>query len=257
MSFVKGQLNLFMIALGFFTRIPVPSNLDFSQNNLNRASRYFPLVGWLIGAICAFVFWVADQVFSLEVSVLLSMLASVLLTGCFHEDGLADTSDGFGGGWTTKQKLDIMKDSRVGTYGATALWFALTLKFFALTQIESVVVALLIAHPLSRGVSTALIYFLPYVTDIESSKVKPLAESNQKSDLFWGALTGLLALLFVGEFFWIVLLTISITGIISRAYLNKQIGGFSGDTLGAVQQVSELVVYLTILAIQIQLGASL
>lgn len=256
MSFVKAQLNLFFIALGFFTRIPVSANLDFSQDKLNRASRYFPLVGWLIGAICALVFLGASQIFSLEISILLSMLASVLLTGCFHEDGLADTSDGFGGGWTTKQKLAIMKDSRVGTYGATALWFALTLKFYTLTQIEHVVLALIIAHPLSRTVSTALIYYLPYVTDLDSSKVKPLAESNQKNDLFWGVLTGLIALYFVGPFFWIVLLAVCVTGLISRALLRKQIGGFSGDTLGAVQQVSELVIYLTLLTIQIHLGAN-
>ena len=122
MSPIREQLNLFWIAVAFFTRIPVPASVEFSQASLNRASRYFPAVGWLTGVLCAAALWLFMQVFPQDVAVVLSIAVSLLLTGCFHEDGLADSSDGMGGGWTREQKLSIMKDSRIGTYGAAALW---------------------------------------------------------------------------------------------------------------------------------------
>jgi adenosylcobinamide-GDP ribazoletransferase len=267
------QLNLFLIALAFFSRIPVSAKVDFNQQNLNHASRYFSAVGFLIGSLTAASIYLLHFILPLELCLLLSMLLSVFLTGCFHEDGLADTCDGFGGGWKTQQKLEIMKDSRLGTYGATAIWFALSLKFYLLLQIAQsnfilLLVALVISHSLSRWISTAIIYLLPYVSDSKQSKSKPLAEKLQTKDLIINSLIALLTLVllllllaFVGlnslkEFMTLMgliklsgfIITAAIlSGIIMRHIMRKQIQGFTGDTLGATQQVSELMIYLSII----------
>jgi adenosylcobinamide-GDP ribazoletransferase len=245
---IRQQLNLFWIALAFFSRIPVPASTEFSQANLNHASRYFPAVGWLIGCLCAAVLWAASTLFSIEVAVLLSMVVSLLLTGCFHEDGLADSADGMGGGWTVEQKLNIMKDSRIGTYGSAALWASLSLKFVALSQLADPVIALVVAHPLSRVIPTLFIRYMPYVSDTETSKAKPLAEAGSSVDTWIAVVIGGAALcLLPNVFVWLVLVLVGV-GLASYLFLHKQLKGFTGDTLGAVQQVTELAIYLTLLA---------
>ena len=242
------QLNLWWIALAFFTRIPVPASVEFSQASLNRASRYFPAVGWLIGALCATALWLLMLVFPQDVAVLISIAISLLLTGCFHEDGLADTSDGLGGGWTREQKLSIMKDSRIGTYGAAALWVSLTLKFVVLSQLINPVLALLVAHPLSRIIPTVFIAAMSYVSDVDTSKAKPLAESGSGADTAIAIITGLIALMFINNPFIILFVLLVLAGV-AYVFLKRQIGGFTGDALGAVQQVSELAIYLSLLAL--------
>ncbi len=246
MTVLKAQLNLFFIALGFMTRIPVPSWVDFSQAKLNQASRFFPAVGWVVGLICAFIFYLAQLIFPTEISVLISMALSLMLTGCFHEDGLTDSCDGLGGGWTSQQKLNIMKDSRIGTYGAASLWFVLTFKFSALSQLDNIMLALLVAHPISRCVATIFIHVLPYVTDSQKSKVKPLAESSDRTGLSISILIGISALLLVPNQALAILITLIIAGFILAIFFRKQVGGFTGDLLGATQQICELLVYLVL-----------
>ena len=254
------QLNLFYIALGFLTRIPVPNSVDYSQKKLNQASRYFPLVGWLVGLLVGFVFLVVSRILPNEIAVLFSMLSGILLTGCFHEDGLADTCDGLGGGWGKQQKLKIMKDSRLGTYGATGLWFILTFKFYLLFKLSEqssiqIFIAIIVAHPLSRTLSTSMIFLLPYVSDSEISKVKPLAESHQKIDLQISLAIGLASLILVsGTVLWI-LIVLSVFLLFMRRLLLKQIQGFTGDTLGAIQQVSEILIYTVFLVSNLSYGA--
>ena len=241
MNRLSEQLNLWWIAVAFFTRIPVPASVEFSQASLNRASRYFPAVGWLIGALCATALWLLMLVFPQDVAVLISIAISLLLTGCFHEDGLADTCDGLGGGWTREQKLSIMKDSRIGTYGAAALWVSLTLKFVVLSQLINPVLALLVAHPLSRIIPTVFIAAMPYVSDVDTSKAKPLAESGSGADTAIAIITGLIALMFINNPFIILFVLLVLAGV-AYVFLKRQIGGFTGDALGAVQQVSELAI---------------
>ena len=180
------------------------------------------------------------------------MMISLLLTGCFHEDGLADTCDGLGGGWEQKQKLAIMKDSRLGTYGAAGLWFTLMLKYSLLNALSStdIIIMLLVAHPLSRSVSTVMIYLLPNVSDDNTAKVKPLAESLQKQDLLINLLLGCGGLLLVfSQALWLVMILITFV-MLFRLFLLKQINGFTGDTLGASQQIAELLIYLTVIALE-------
>ncbi len=243
----KRECNLWWIALGFFTRLPVPASLDFSQNHLNQASRYFPLVGWLIGVILATSYWLLAPVFGNAIAIILSMGIGFLLTGGFHEDGLADTADGLGGGWSIEQKLTIMKDSRLGSYGALAIWFALTLKFIALWQMTDVIIALLVAHPLSRLAATMMMQLLPYVSDPDVSKSKPLAEKQSSTDALISVLIGSAALLLVASPVVVLFGLVAVIALLALLF-KRQIGGFTGDTLGATQQLSELAVYLCLLA---------
>jgi adenosylcobinamide-GDP ribazoletransferase len=251
-GFFASQLEFFFIALGFFTRIPVPHDLNFSQENLNQASRYFTLVGWLIGALCAAVFCIVVSVLPVSIAILMSMAIGFLLTGGFHEDGLADTADGLGGGWSVAQKLTIMKDSRLGSYGSLALWFVLTCKFMLLLEIANYIAAsvsqlgwiILIAHPLSRMVATAMIYILPYVTDPDQSKVKPLAQSQHRNDMLINLAIGLVTGVLVVEAFLVILIMLLLAGLTMFLLMRQQLGGFTGDTLGATQQFSELAVYI-------------
>ena len=113
---MKKEVQIFLTAVMFYTRIPVPSWVNHDADYLNKATKYFPLIGWIVGIIAVLVFVGANYLFNPSIAIIISMAASVLLTGAFHEDGFADVCDGFGGGWTKEKILMIMKDSRVGAY---------------------------------------------------------------------------------------------------------------------------------------------
>lgn len=246
-SFIRNQVTLVLIALAFLTRFPIPSNIEFCADRVRKACRYFPLIGWLIGLMSGLVFWIAHLWFPQSIAVLLAMLAGVLMTGCFHEDGMADTCDGLGGGWNLEQKLGIMKDSRVGSYGVIALWFTLSFKFLLLMSVSNIVMALIVAHPLSRAMSVLMMYLLPYVTDKKTSKVAGFTNKNHLFDLALAVFIGCLSMLLVPEkFLWLaVALLISTWSL--REIFKRQIGGYTGDTLGATQQITELVIYAILL----------
>ena len=127
---IKKEIELFLLALSFFTRIPVSKKLDYTEEKLSKSTKYFSLIGLIVGAFSMGIYWSSSFVFSKEISILLSMVASVLMTGAFHEDGLADVCDGFGGGWSRERILSIMKDSRIGTFGFVGLLLVMLLKFF-------------------------------------------------------------------------------------------------------------------------------
>ncbi len=247
---MKNQLNLFFLALGFFSRIPMPQWVEYSPEKLNQSSRYLTLVGWLLGALVAGVFFSAHTIFPETISLWLAMGFSLLLTGAFHEDGLADTADGFGGAFAREKKLTIMKDSRIGTYGASALVMALLGKYLLLIENSDIIIALLIAHPLSRATAVSLIADMKYVSDSDTSKSKPLANRLSKIDLTILLITALPALFFLSLVHAAILLAVLIAvRILAKAYLNKQIDGYTGDTLGAVQQISELTIYGVLLVL--------
>ncbi|OBT07874.1 adenosylcobinamide-GDP ribazoletransferase [Vibrio sp. UCD-FRSSP16_10] len=258
-NWFKKQLNLLLIAVSFFTRIPIPKWVEFDSEKLNKASRYFGVVGLLVGLISAFVFWLSQFVLPNSVSIILAMMASVLATGGFHEDGLADTADGFGGGWKVADKLRIMKDSRIGTYGTLSVGLTLLLKWQLLVEIASysplsVVIALIAAHPLSRVVAASLIFSEQYVTEDDGSKSKPLAQHQHINDLLILCASGAVVLAcLIGVFPFVVSLCLLLALVVTRQVLiwgfNRQIGGYTGDTLGAAQQISELVCYIIILSI--------
>src|SRR5271155_1493195 len=110
---MKKEIKIFLTAVMFFTRIPCPSWVDHSPEYLRESARYLPLVGIIVGAIGAIVYIVSSVIFPHAIALLLSMLVTILVTGAFHEDGLADMCDGFGGGFTKESILRIMSDSRI------------------------------------------------------------------------------------------------------------------------------------------------
>ncbi|RBP48597.1 cobalamin-5'-phosphate synthase [Arenicella xantha] len=243
----------------FYTRIPVPSNSQHSAQILNQSRKYFPAVGCLIGAIGAITYAFSMPLFSPLLSVALSMLATIIATGAFHEDGLADSCDGLGGGWHTDQVLTIMKDSRIGTYGTIGLIAALGIKYLALLELAShaqialVALVLITAHSLSRQLASSTIERCTYVQDIDQSKVKPVTDRHLSSAAINVSLisTGIpLLILTIIEPFAAITAALS-AGIASlwfTRYCNQRIGGYTGDTLGATQQLSELSFYLVFIA---------
>ncbi len=249
---MKKEIHIFFTALMFFTRIPCPKWVNHDPTYLQKSSKYFPIVGIIVGGIGAFFFYVAQLIFSTEISLLISMASTIYATAGFHEDGFADVCDGFGGGWTKEKILMIMKDSRLGTYGVIGLIMLLGLKFSALREMNptQISIAIVCAHALSRFMATTLLFTHPYVQDIEKSKIKPSAQSMTIAQLGIASIFGIVPLLLFQNV-WVFL--ILIPAYISKVYLGKKftkwIGGQTGDCAGAVQQLSEVVIYLSLVAL--------
>lgn len=249
------QVRLFFIALQFFTRLPIPAWVGFEASWLQHASRYFPLVGCVVGVIAAAVYFAAALVLPAPAAAVLSTAASIYVTGAFHEDGFADTCDGLGGGMTRERVLEIMKDSRVGAYGAIGIVCMLAAKLVLLAALPPLlaVAALCLAHPLSRLAATALIWKLDYVRG--EGKAKPLAQQMSTGEFAIAALTCALpaAVLLAGG--WIApgaLLAAIVAAAGAALWLGRKLvvrlGGYTGDCLGAVQQLAEVAIYAAILA---------
>ncbi|MBI2307994.1 MAG: adenosylcobinamide-GDP ribazoletransferase [Rhodocyclales bacterium] len=248
MNPLRRELDYFFGAVRFFTRLPVPAWVGHSAAALNHSARYFPLVGLLVGLIGALVFAFASFFLPKTLAVLLAMAATLLVTGAFHEDGWADMVDGFGGGWTRERTLEIMKDSSIGSYGTIALVLLLLGKFMALVELDMLLVApaLIAGHALSRLCATSLLRFLDYAR--EEGKAKPLATRISAGELALAAAFGLVALLplpAVGAFVG-VLFAAAATAFMARKFM-KRLGGYTGDCLGATQQVAELAFYFGLL----------
>jgi len=245
---MKKEWRLFSLAVGFFTRIPVPSVPDFQESDLNHSAKYFPLIGVLVGGFAALVYWLGLKVFPVEIAVILSMLATIYMTGCFHEDGLADAVDGLGGGWEKEQVLTIMQDSRIGSYGAVALIVALLTKFEALSHIAAIqmLLVLIAGHALSRYAAMLVIYTQSYVRS--AGKSKPLATKLSVGELVLATGFGLAPLLLLhAQLLWALLPVVLVWCWFSYT-LKRRIGGYTGDCLGAMQQLTEIAFYLGILA---------
>lgn len=249
---IRREAELFFNALRFFTRMPVPRWVGHSTELLNHSARYFALVGWLVGLIGAVVFLVAGLALPVTLAIVLSIAATIRFTGAFHEDGFGDVCDGFGGGWDRARILAIMKDSRIGAYGAIGLVLMLMAKFLALLEMgeELVPTALLVAHPLSRFASTSLIYALDYAREDQPddiARAKPLAHRLSRAELTCAAAFGCTPLLLLTglEAIGVVVLVFVVTLVAAR-YFRRRIGGYTGDCLGATQQVAELAVYLAL-----------
>jgi adenosylcobinamide-GDP ribazoletransferase len=242
------QINLFFIALGFFSRIPIPKSVPFKAEYLNQASRYFTLVGWCLGLLVTGLYLLLDIFFPQSVTIFLCISVGLLLTGAFHEDGLADTFDGFYGGHTKADKLRIMKDSRLGTYGAAALFMSLLGKWILLTEITNVPMALLIAYPASRAIASSFIFDMDYARLDETSKSAPLASRQTGRDLLVSLACLLPLFLFVPTLLILKLFAVLIlVRFALQWFMKRHLSGYTGDTLGACQQLSELTIYALLL----------
>ncbi len=247
------ELRLFCIAVQFLTRVPVPRRVGFEPDWLNQSARHFPAVGACVGAVAALVLWAASAVFPPAVAVGLSMAATLLLTGGFHEDGLADTCDALGGAVNRERALEIMKDSRIGSYGALGLLIVLGLKAVALAALPLALAipASVLSHSASRAAAVLLIRWLPYAGSVEHAKAKPLARRVSRAGasvaVAWVVVFGLLLLWRVPAQWPLIATGLALAGLATLAsarWLQRRLGGYTGDALGATQQVSELLVLL-------------
>lgn len=251
MKAVKNELIYFATAMMFFTRIPVPFTIPYSSEIMNRSQKYFAWVGLLVGLINAAILYLSSQLFNLEIGIVLMMISSVLLTGAFHEDGFTDMCDSFGGGYGKEKILTIMKDSRVGAYGTIGIILLFALKFFSIQALGTVDLMktlwiIILTHTSSRFISGTMIYTHQYVTDIDASKSKPLA--NKPLDgmaLLVGFISVLLSFVLIPDWRLIIAFALAYLGKIYMGwYFKKHIGGYTGDCLGSVQQVCEVLFYL-------------
>lgn len=248
---LRRELEYFLGAVRFFTRLPVPAWVGHSAEALNHSARYFPAVGLLIGGIAALVYLAVLQLWPQPVAVLLAMAATIYATGAFHEDGLSDAADGLGGGWEKLRILEIMKDSRVGSYGVVALWLGLSGKFVVLSLLDAALVpwALLAGHAWSRWCSTLLLATMDYVREDLLAKAKPLATRLSGPAFLVATGFGAVALFFLP---WQNMLLACLLALLATLWLaakfRRWLGGYTGDCLGAVQQVSEIAFYLGLLA---------
>lgn len=269
----------YLLAVQFFTRIPVTGRLagwvGYSPAMLRASAAHFPGIGWLVGSVAGGVYallvaLLPATVFTPLVAAALSTVATVLLTGGFHEDGLADVADGLGGSAERARTLEIMKDSRVGAFGAMALVLVLLCKVALLGLLGSVesalpgmdeapadapfdgwlvAVALFAAHVVSRGLPLLLIRVLPHVGDAAGSKSKPLADQITLTSLGVAFLWCLTALALASYALDLVALLVACSfAVLALLWMGRmftrRLQGFTGDCLGATQQVCEIAFYL-------------
>jgi adenosylcobinamide-GDP ribazoletransferase len=245
-----------LLALQFLTRVPVRLAV-FDPAELNRSARYFPVIGALVGSAGTLVFVAAALLWPLPIAVLLSMAMTVWLTGGFHEDGLADTCDGLGGAVSRERALAIMKDSRIGSYGALGLLLMLALKAMLLNAQGTIVrtaCAMVLAHAVSRAAPVVLLALLRYAGDADHAKAKPMAQQVHATDvaialLLAATVAALLARQLGMAHTLAALGAAALATAAMRRWLWRRLGGYTGDTLGATQQGTEAAVLLALAAV--------
>jgi adenosylcobinamide-GDP ribazoletransferase len=250
-AWLAGRATDLKISMLFSTRLPFRHRAPIAGADVARASWALPLAGALVGALGAAVYWLAHALgLPPAVAAALALTTTLLATGCLHEDGLADTADGFGGGASRERKLEIMRDSRIGSYGACALIMSLLLRVTALASLADpglVAPVLIAAHASARATMPALVLLLPQArTDGLAADAGP---PPRPSVIVAGILAAIALLLGLGPVTAIIALALLLAaiGFIARLSL-RQIGGQTGDVLGALEQLGEVLVLLTALA---------
>ncbi|MGC4061456.1 MAG: adenosylcobinamide-GDP ribazoletransferase [Aquabacterium sp.] len=278
------QIRLLLIALQFLTRVPVPAWVGFEAAWLQACLPYFPVVGAFVGLCGALVLAAASAWWPATVAVVLSMACTVWLTGGFHEDGLADTCDALGGAVSRERALEIMKDSRIGSYGSLSLILMLGLKAAVLvalatpliTELNSAetshvrqvllawtMMGLIWCHAASRLVPVWLIRLMPYGGELSHAKAKPLAMQVTSAGAAWATFnTVLVALILWCWLAWqgwptgtlssaiaCASLAMALGASVCARWFMRRLNGFTGDTLGASQQITEVMGLLAWLAV--------
>jgi adenosylcobinamide-GDP ribazoletransferase len=259
---MKQQWRLWLIAIQFFTRLPLPTSLmhkiGFDPDWISRCVRFFPLVGVLVGSTIGGCFYVLANWLPQGLAIAIALTLGVLMTGAFHEDGFADYCDGFGGHHSTRRTIEIMRDSRIGVYGALGLVLLFSIKLAALTSLNAItlVFTVLAAHPLSRCCAAVVMYALPYVEDQHGDKhgLKPVAARISGAEISFAVLSAVLVLLGVLMFTEALPLVGTAVALCAMAsatalfvgQLRARLKGYTGDTLGAIQQITETLFFISI-----------
>lgn len=257
--------KLFLLTLSFYTRLPgiaevpqalrnrrghLPQTQTQDYRQLPQASVYLPLVGWLVGGICAFVFYLADALWPQTTAVILALIVGIFLTGALHEDGFADVCDGFGGGMDKQRILDIMKDSHIGVYGFIGLLSMLLLKISVLGAMPAVAVpwVLLAGHSISRLSPLLLMRRYNYARG-SGSKASGAVYKPSFQELIFATVIALLPLALLPVLCASAIIPVGFSTIFLGRFFYRRIGGYTGDCLGASQQAAEIIFYLYVSAL--------
>ena len=245
MSRTLSPLTDATMCMVFFTRIPLP-HVDIKDRKLGDAIWAAPIAGLMVAVVGALAYTICHM-FDVpsRPAAAVALAAMMLATGCLHEDGLSDTADGFGGGKTLERKLEIMRDSRLGSYGAAALMGSMLIRWAALSTIldgTAFICALIAAQAGSRGIFGVLLRHTHLARESGlAGSVGEVSDTVSKAGL---AMTAI-ALLFLG--LWTAIITaivLALCLLAFRALCRQQIGGMTGDTLGDAQQIAEIVILL-------------
>lgn len=244
-----------LAAFIFFTRLPLWKIADVPSEYFKQVVSGWPMVGWLTGGISAGVLLGASEVFPPEIAVMLMICSRLLLTGCLHEDGLADFLDGFGGGRSKERILSIMKDSHIGTYGVIGLigYFLLYLFLIRSLPVSLAACAVLAGDPFCKGISSMIVNRLPYARKEEESKSGTVYSRMSKKEYLQVAFFGLLPLAWLPSAVYLTALPlVVITWYLLTSYMKRKIGGYTGDCCGATFLCCEIAFYLGIVFVYIQ-----
>ncbi|XDD48266.1 adenosylcobinamide-GDP ribazoletransferase [Leptospira sp. WS39.C2] len=267
MKYIILEIRLFFVCMAFLTRIPSPSWIGFKEEWLHHSIKYSPTVGFFLGSLQFVVFLLFQFLFGPTIAFVISLGFLLILTGAFHEDGFSDFCDGIGGGWKREDILRIMKDSRVGSFGAVGISLLVLLKILGVSesfrqyeikgyqfmvnantqyQLLSVWLYFVSAHSLSRFLSVFMMKLLPYAK--EEGYAKPMAKEITWPQILFASLLGILPYMYLSYLhpnFFLSLLCIIPSYIYMYRLMNRWIQGFTGDCLGAVQQVVETCIWIS------------
>lgn len=254
-------MDVFCTALKLYTRIPCPKSNGTSQSNINKAIRFFPLIGWIVGGLSFLLFYATFFLLNVEIAVFVSLIAGVLLTGGIHEVGLSNVFDRLAKDFKEGRGAETEKNKRIGVFGGVALLLVLALKYFSLYQIITYIglenrglIALIFIsyHSIARLVALNFFFTTTYSQANRLSKVKTIAKDYPFKDVELAYLFGLLplaALSFYDWKYWLILIPLFFVYYLSKRLYEKCLDGFTEDCLGATQQIAEcatLIAYLMI-----------
>ena len=246
---MREPFRLFAVAVQFMTRFPVPA-IRVEEGDLRRASMFFPLIGVLVAGAGIAVRAAAGWLWGPGVGTVAAVLAMVAVTGAFHEDGLADTADGVWGGWSPAQRLRIMRDSRLGTYGSVALFgvLALRLALLAPLPLDRFAATVLIGHVTGRSAGLALAALLPAARD-QGHGAKATGLPPGAGVVVAAATLAAVLALCAGRWAWAPLLAAALGVLAVRRLARRRLNGLTGDVLGAVNQVAHVLAMAAMVAL--------
>ena len=248
---------MLLATLIFFTRLPFWRLIDVPAEDFKRVVPRWPLVGWLTGGMMALTLWLSSHIFPITVAWIFALLVRLVLTGCLHEDGLADFIDGFGGGTSRKKTLAIMKDSHIGTFGVIGLivYFALMLALPSVLPRDTLCIVLVCGDCWAKCCAAQLINFLPYARSEQEAKNKTVYRRMSLGELllcFFGGLAPsflcVFALGWLPRQFLLLMIVPVLVMLMLRLVMKRKIQGYTGDCCGATFLLCELSLYLAVMA---------
>jgi len=244
---MKNLIYQLAAAITFFTRIPLWRIIDIPGESFRKIIGFWPLTGWITGGITACAWYCFSLIFTPTIAIMLAITVRILLTGGFHEDGLGDFFDGFGGGKTKEDILRIMKDSHVGSYALIGMimYFLLLVNTLIAIPHKMVFQVILVADPLSKLLTAGMMNFLPYARTEMESKSKTLYDKLTPTRLVFAGVFGLLPLLLLLNYsLWLSIVIPIVLVIVLFSLAKKKIDGYTGDVCGATALLCELGFYL-------------